>query len=214
MLRVVTDACDAAGVGLIQALLEDEADPRCASLAAAGFRRIATLEYLGRSLPSGSESLRSDGAELRFESLSEAGYERLKRVVQQTYEESLDCPGLGEARRLDDVLTGYRATGSYDPENWLVAADAQGDVGVLILAEHPASDQAELVYMGLSRRGRGRGLGKALVAEAVRRAAAIGAEHLMVAVDRANTPAKRVYEAAGFVAWTQRLVLVRSAERR
>lgn len=214
LIRAAVAVCDACGVTLIQALFENESDPRFAGIEASGFRRIATLEYLGRSLPSSPDSSPDHRTpatgRLRFEPVGDSHYERLKRVVERTYVDSLDCPGLGQARRVDDVLTGYRSTGRYDPRNWLIASDGEADAGVVILAEHPDSDQAELIYMGLVPEARGKGLGRELVSEAIRVAGVLGVDHLMVAVDRENTPAKRVYETAGFVPWTQRVVYVRT----
>ena len=51
---------------------------------------------------------------------------------------------------------------------------------------------------------RGRGLGRALIDRAIAEARHRDIETLMLAVDDANTPARRVYEAVGFTATTQR----------
>jgi ribosomal-protein-alanine N-acetyltransferase len=58
---------------------------------------------------------------------------------------------------------------------------------------------AELVYLGLSVEARGRGLGRRLLLEGMREAAATGRRRLMLAVDEANAPALGLYRGLGFV---------------
>lgn len=213
LLREALRRVDACGVAMTQALLDSDDDPRVGTLARAGFQRIADLRYLGRSLRS-ADALRSDPEGVAVETYEPTQYDRLKRVLNQTYEGSLDCPAIEGRRALDDILTGYRATGRHDPRDWffVTAVDDAGeprDAGVLLLTDHAAAQQYELVYMGLARSARGRGIGHAVVGEAIRVAARRGAERLMVAVDAQNTPARKVYEKAGFAEWGQKFVYVR-----
>ena len=63
----------------------------------------------------------------------------------------------------EEVLSGYRTTGVFDPQRWLLVRQDGEDVGCLLLADHPTSSQWELVYMGLVPEVRGRGLGIELV---------------------------------------------------
>lgn len=205
-------AVDAAGVEMTQALFENADDPRVEALGRGGFRKIAELDYLGRTIP--GAAVRAAETLLSFEPHTQRGHARLKRVLRQTYVASLDCPGLDDLREVEDVLTGYRATGRYDPQHWLIASDLDGhDVGVVLVSEHPDADQAELIYMGVTHDARGRGLGARLIDQAVRVAASMGVDHLMAAVDRANTPAKRLYERAAFSRWAERHVYVRGRLR-
>lgn len=208
LVRATTAACDAAGVAMTQALFEIAGDSRTGALETAGFYKMAELRYLGRSVPSPAEPIAQ--AEFNFSTFSPTDHARLKRLLTLTYTDSLDCPGLDDLRDLEDVLIGYRSTGRYDPAHWLIVDDGEKDVGVLLMAEHPDAEQAELIYMGVTPEARGRGLGKLLIQQALATAAEMGVDHLMVAVDRENKPARRLYEGAGFAAWARRHVYVRA----
>jgi GNAT superfamily N-acetyltransferase len=137
------------------------------------------------------------------------------RIIEQTYEETLDCPDLGGQRNLSDVLAGYRATGVYRPANWFfVCADdanrqSREDVGALLLAEHPGARHIELIYMGLAKSARGRGWGKQIVRQAQWIARECGAERIVSAVDAANIPGMAVYRDAQFTEWDRRSVFLR-----
>ncbi len=208
LVAAAAAACDAAGVTMTQALFEFAGDSRTGSLESAGFYKIAELQYLGRSITPADKA--DEASEFSFEGFSPSDQARLKRLLARTYVDSLDCPGLDDLRDLDEVLAGYRATGRHDPSHWLLVREGDSDVGVLLMAEHPDADQAELIYMGVAPEARGRGLGRQILRRALATAAEMGVEHLMVAVDRRNTPARRLYEEAGFAAWAHRHVWVRA----
>ncbi|MEO0531987.1 MAG: GNAT family N-acetyltransferase [Planctomycetota bacterium] len=211
ILRSINTRCDAVGVPMTQVLFEVGDDPRIPTVVESGFEQIAELDYLGRSIGNASarEAVDEGASPLTFVEYLPSHRERLKRLVEQTYVESLDCPGLEELRDLDDVLAGYLATGQHKPEHWFFVQAKGEDIGVLLLAEHPDSDQAELVYMGITPAARGNNYGAQIVDHAITVAEAMGVDHLMVAVDRANGPARNVYDLASFAAWARRYVYVR-----
>ena len=210
LVRLLCERADAAGVLISQALFEDEHDPCAGALLACGFLKLATLDYLTRELSLADASLgEGDSAdELAFETYADTTHERFKRVIQRTYQESLDCPGLEGRRSQEEVLLGYKATGRFDPLSWFLATSEGQDVGVLLTAEHDGL-QGELIYMGLDPTARGRRWGDRLVEKAIRSAAEKGLQNLMVAVDCANEPAKGCYERFNFRAWAKRYVYVR-----
>jgi ribosomal protein S18 acetylase RimI-like enzyme len=194
---------------MTQALFEVESDPRIALVERGGYRRVAELLYLGRTAQPDSRWAATASANVSFEAY--AGAEgRLHRLIEESYVGSLDCPAIDGVRPVEETLAGYRATGQFDPESWRIAVVEGRDAGVVIVAPHDDSDQAELVYMGLAPWARGRGLGRCLVDEAMRRATFLGADLLIAAVDATNTPARRVYEAAGFATWSRRFVFIRT----
>lgn len=207
-------------------------------------RRLATLEYLTLDLDetvaaapelqpdpacvsdpavagdTAGANVTTDGLELcpidwgRPESA-----ERFTRIVEQTYRGTLDCPGLSDFRTAEQTVRGYRQAASFDPGGWFlvrgVAHEGTAtDIGVLILATHPAtvgdgglkSDSpvasrggvSELVYMGLVPAARRRGYSQSLIRAAIRRAVARGASKMLLAVDETNTPARRIYHRVGF----------------
>lgn len=214
MIRAINSLCDAATVPMTQVLCEIEDDPRIPALEAAGFASVATLDYLGRSIGTAALPAPNEAGPLDFVPYDRSQHDRLKQLIAQTYIGSLDCPGLDELRDLDDVLIGYGATGHHDPLHWLFVQEEGVDIGVLLLAEHPDADQAELIYMGVTPVARGRGHGIRIVDHALAVAQQMGVEHLMVAVDRANAPARRVYDRAVFAAWARRHVYVRARDGR
>jgi GNAT superfamily N-acetyltransferase len=84
------------------------------------------------------------------------------------------------------------------------------DIGCALMTGHPRNTQAELMYMGLVPEARGQGLGRVVVQHVKRVARTAGFRRLVVAVDRNNTPALRVYEGEGFHVWDERDVWIKT----
>ncbi len=171
-----------------------------------GFERLARLAFLTWDARSAAPNKVTPA--LRFETALTAPPEMLGDLVELSYQETLDCPALNGVRSTADVLAGYRAIGRYHPELWSIAYHGDRPVGCLILAEHPAANQCELVYMGVVTASRGQGFGLQMIAEAQRRTGALARAQLVLAVDLANTPALALYHRAGFWVWDQRDVYV------
>ena len=76
---------------------------------------------------------------------------------------------------------------------------------MLLLAEIPGRNVWEVIYLGLTPAARGCGLGRAVIERALSLARGC-VPWLELAVDVRNTPALRLYEAAGFVARSRRAV--------
>ncbi|MEM6330273.1 MAG: GNAT family N-acetyltransferase, partial [Planctomycetota bacterium] len=108
-----------------------------------------------------------------------------------------------------DVVSGYTLTGDHDPDLWFVIRRGSADVGVVLLTEHRASKQAELLYMGLVPAARGDGIGRVAVRHAQRLACERRADRLVLAVDTRNSPARAAYANAGFFPWATRVVYTR-----
>jgi mycothiol synthase len=201
-------ALDATGIRMTQVLLHDRHSPPPAVLESAGFAWLADLLYLSCEVGMRENSTQSA---LEFEPYRESQRERLVALVEKTYEATRDCAALGGKRPMDEVLDGYRATGTFHPENWLFVRSASEDVGVLLLADHRAAKHWELLYMGLVPSARGRKLGCDVVRHALRLAAAARVERMVLAVDAENFPAIKMYNETGFILWDQRTVFVRFA---
>jgi ribosomal protein S18 acetylase RimI-like enzyme len=179
-------------------------------LRTAGFEPLAELLYLvsGRDdFPRARPT-----SDLEFEPYSAAGHDRLARVVEATYEGTLDCPQLDGVRQIDDILAGYRSTGVFAPSRWLLVRNGARDVGCLLLADHPNEENWELVYMGLVPSARGNGWGKDVTRHAQWLTGQAGRARLVLAVDAANKPAIRTYLELGFRRWDRRRVLWRTFE--
>jgi ribosomal protein S18 acetylase RimI-like enzyme len=173
-------------------------------LRGAGFRPLADLVYLAcleEHFP-----LSRPTSPLEFEAYSPANHDRMARVVEATYVETLDCPALNGVRRIDDVLAGYRSTGEFVPDRWLLVVHQGEDVGCLLLADHPEQGHSELVYMGLVPTARGNGWGREITRHAQWLARRLGRRRLVLAVDESNLPAIRVYSILGFHSWNRKRV--------
>lgn len=192
------------GSSMAQALFTTPDDPRIAALESVGFQPLTALEYLiAVPRPAPLEGA-PHGFELEPYRASERS--RLAAVIEATYVETHDCPQLDGAREIDDVITGYQATGAFDPARWFFACRDGRDVGVLLLTEYEDTCQWELVYMGVVPDARHQGIGKALVNHALGVAHDAGVESLLLAVDAANRDAVRLYRRCGFRVWNRRFV--------
>jgi ribosomal-protein-alanine N-acetyltransferase len=61
-----------------------------------------------------------------------------------------------------------------------------------------AADEAEILSVAVADARRGRGIGRALLTEHMRRLAGLGVRALFLEVDEDNAPARRLYARAGF----------------
>lgn len=183
----------AAMVTHAQCLLDplESIDP--SPLVRAGFRRVTALHFYCRiGMPSPPADDR-----MRMVPFAEAGADLAVETILATYDGSLDCPELDGVRSADDVRAGYAA--AFDGSaGWLASLGGE-PVGVGILL--PDERGVELAYLGLVPAARGRGLGGVLLNQAL--ALADGAD-VRLSVDARNTPARRLYERAGFEPTFQR----------
>lgn len=210
LLAAVCDQIASEGVRLAQAALPTTASTDAERFMAQGFTHVADLMYLvcdAASFPSAPPKI-----PFHLDPCiagDEAWLARLMRLIEHTYQQTCDCPELNGVRDPADVLEGYRQTGVFAPERWLIATDGSQDVGCLLLADHPAEEQWELVYMGVTPAARGRGLGLVLTRHAQWLTAQTGRLRLVLAVDARNQPALAVYEAAGLEPFDRRRVLLK-----
>jgi ribosomal protein S18 acetylase RimI-like enzyme len=196
---------------LVQALVQPADGQGRARLLRGGFVQAAELSYLVSPRP--SQTAAAPSGVLEFEPYNADQESRLAALIGATYDGTLDCPLLNGLRSLPDVLAGYRTVGAYRPEDWQFVRRSGHDVGCLLLAEHPAADHTELIYMGLVPAARGCGLGREITLRALYLAARRG-QSLVLAVDAANTPACALYAGAGLVEWDRRAVLLRAWNER
>lgn len=201
-------ACDeqlaGRGVCMAHVLMESARPADDRVLRAGGYHPLADLLYLGCGEDVFPQS-RPDGP-LEFEPHSEVNRDRFARLVEATYDQTLDCPRLNHVRRTEDVLEGYRQTGVLDPGRWLIVRHQDEDVGCLIVTDHPDHGTCELIYMGLTVPARGHGWGKHIARYAQWLTGIAGRPRLVLAVDAANQPAIEMYAAVGFEAWERRVV--------
>jgi len=207
----------AAGVRIAQALLECDETKQGRALDHAGFDRVGDLLYMvspTHRFPSAPPTDLSPGAAgLEFVPYSSETRTRLRRVVEATYRETLDCPRLDGVREIHDVLAGYRSDGEFDPRRWLIVRGKGADIGCLLLTDYPETEHWELVYMGLIPEVRGQRLGIEVVRYAQWLTRQAGRLRLILAVDAENVPAINVYLEAGFDVWERRSVFLKIFDR-
>lgn len=214
---------------LAQSLLEPERTLDIEACERGGMSRIATLDYLERALPrtgvpaaeagpagwtiepaAADDALRAHDAA----ALPASVHQELARVLEASYIDTLDCPGLAGMRATDDVLDGHFSLGARR-RIWLVARREGRALGTVLVngpVEHsgaPAGDGAELVYLGLAPEARGKGVARALLSAAIRECAAARLRTLSLAVDARNGPARALYASFGFTRTSSRAALVR-----
>jgi mycothiol synthase len=207
LVRAALDDLRVRGFRIAQALLDDSA-PRHGGtdLAGGGMPRVTELVYLERSttVPLAVAAGLPPIAWRGFGPATEAEF---RAVLQETYIDSLDMPELEGIRSLDDIIAGHRAAGRFVAERWRVGrVEGEPDAAaVLLLSELPDRDAWEVAYLGLTPAARGRGLGRAVLAEGLALASA-HVPRLELAVDLRNRPANRLYQAAQFVPFDRRVV--------
>ncbi len=209
----------AGGAAIVQSLLDSGQEYEQQALEAGGLHRLARLVYLQKTLPSVREVPRAwatnarlidgvDPATVEVVSYETDTHELFSAAVLESYEGTLDCPGLLGRRSAEDILAGHRATGIFKPEWWRVVTVAGRPAGVLMLAGVYDDDAFELVYLGVSPAFRRKGLARRLLDEAVAMAVPAGGRKLLLAVDDQNDPAVRLYRQAGFRTLGTKLAMV------
>lgn len=205
-----------------------------------GFRWVADLEYMTKSLQSAAEKTSRHDIKpprLRLSPMdwnNESALTMFTDLVEQTYVETLDCPVLLDYRSAEQTIAGYQSNASFAPECWFTVwptTPMENDdkpIGVAILARHnakrnntnPSSESGndavssnevvELVYMGLVPSVRGQRLGIDLIRSVIAIAEGFDASRLILAVDQQNDFASDLYRAFGLQPMLEESVWVKS----
>lgn len=227
--RAVIAACEGCRreADLAQALVDPSLPLDVESFEAGGLRRMAILDYLERPLPrSGTLALPDipagwtiepvaprailDGADP--EALGAERRAELIALLESTYVDTMDCPGLAGMRATSDVLDGHFGSGARR-RHWFIARENGTARGVCLLNTSPGTpnegSSAELAYFGVAPAARGRGIARAMLAVGLHACSAARIASVTLAVDSRNTPAKKLYESNGFRKTISRIALVK-----
>jgi ribosomal protein S18 acetylase RimI-like enzyme len=131
-----------------------------------------------------------------------------ERAILSSYEGTLDCPGLLGLRQIGDVIAGHMASACFVPELWFALVEQGEARAVMLLNVIPQRNAVELTYLGVGVAWRGRGYGRMLLEHGFYAAKRYGAGQVLLAVDRSNTPALRLYERMGFSGDMRKLALI------
>lgn len=210
LIDAAIDGLQSTDIVLAQALLDPGASEEHEIFEAGGFSRLASLDYLERPIPRFQSikfpKLQDD---VSIEPWDPRNRDEMISILDRSYQETLDCPGLTGLRRTEDILEGHIASGIFTPEWWhLLRVDGRTE-GVLLF--NRASDKAtiELVYLGISRDIRGRGFGRVLLSHGLAALDGESGRAIVLAVDRNNAPAVRLYRRSGFRVAVKRVAFVR-----
>jgi mycothiol synthase len=195
------------GIQIAQALV-DEAAPRRegADLARGGLPWVTDLVYLERpTFPPLQVGLNCPS--FHWERYAPETEQDFQKVLRATYAGSLDMPELEGVRSLDDIIASHQEGSRFNPERWQIGwlPGEPASAAILLLSELPDHKAWEVTYLGLTPPARGRGLGQSALAHALNLASPF-TPRLELAVDARNTPAQRLYRAAGFVPFDRRAV--------
>ena len=202
-IAAATDDALSDGLSLVQSIPPEGAEADVAVLVDAGFRLLAELQYMRRDLTGKPEPHLPQREEVTVESFGEYSQEELAAVIQATYQDSLDCPGLAELREMDDVLEGYRATGIFNPSTWWLVR-WEGQAAGCVLVNQSISGEAQMVYLGVIPAFRGRGLARWMTAAVMQACWQEGLTAMTLAVDCRNATAARAYRDAGLTICRER----------
>lgn len=195
-----------------QIMLEpDVAGQVRSALTRAGFGPLADLHYMQRNAYDPSPIQVVEGTAWR--TLEDTTEEAYAEVIRRTYVDSRDCPGLTGVRSMRDVLDSHRGAGLFDARGWYLLEHMAEPAGVLITARTAMRAGLEVVYVGLVREARGKGLGRICMHRAIQRARDLALPQVTLAVDAANDSACRLYTAMGFAMYAAKSVWFRVFRR-
>jgi mycothiol synthase len=209
--RLVEEVCRRAaaeGIELAQVLLDDLHEKAYPLIEACGFSRLAELLYLQSAVP---RNFRRPNlpAGWRLDNYGPSTHLLFGRTILASYQQSFDCPRLNGMRQIDEIISGHRATGEFDPRLWFLVREGEENLGVLLLSPVAAADTVELVYLGVPPLHRGRRVGDLLVRQATAMVSESKYTRLSLAVDAGNLPALKVYWRHGFQAIGRKVAMLR-----
>jgi mycothiol synthase len=207
LLQRAADWLRSRNVKVAQALLSPEESTRADALPRNGFAHVTHLWFLRHDLAPIPQLLNPPFS-LEYRSYAPSDASLFHQTLQRTYENTLDCPELNNARSVEEVVAGHRGPERFNPELWRLAL-ADGDpVGVLLLADWHETGDWETSYVGVVPEARRRGFGRELMHKALAEARAAAAFYLTLSVDARNRPAWDLYQSLGFEPFDRREVFL------
>ncbi|MCH2162591.1 MAG: hypothetical protein MK085_12055, partial [Phycisphaerales bacterium] len=105
LIRTASRNLAEAEVAMAQALLDPGSTDEHRIFEAGGFKKLASLDYLERPIPR-FRSLRPDPlpSGITIETWDPRNRQEMLALLERSYQETLDCPGLTGLRRTEDIL--------------------------------------------------------------------------------------------------------------
>lgn len=216
LMREICHTIDHGSARLSQCLLALDDDAETAILSRHGFERATDMFFLARAISSAdaTDADRNDGlTRIDVEPYRPENAERFARLIESTYQGSLDCTYLNGIRSGSEAIVSHKLSGKFDPARWGLYSVDGVDAGVMLLNDHPDQDAVELVYLGVSPTARGRGLGRRMLRQGLADSALRGQAVIFLAVDCENRFANSLYSEFEFAELARRRVLLRRPPR-
>lgn len=207
LLIHVRRAQDCEQIRLIQMLLEPIQVLEAQTLRDAGFQTLAQLVYMQRRIDEVGRPLQLN-ADQQLIHWSQVNRPLFAQTILASYEDTQDCPGLLGLRSIDDILDGHQAAGVFDPAMWSVLCEGGEPIAVMLLANLPQRQAVELVYLGVVKSCRKRGLAGRLLNHALAQARQRQACWLMLAVDEHNVAAMTLYKQRRFQTTARKTAMI------
>jgi ribosomal protein S18 acetylase RimI-like enzyme len=207
LLQFATAWLKETGVKIVQALLLPKEVALGIPLLRNGFVHITRLRYLRHKLESPQARFERP-ANLELFPQTEVAPAVFQQTLLRSYEGTQDCPEINGVRTIEEILAGHRAQGQYDPEKWWLAQEDGTPVGVLLVVEVSEWHSWEIAYVGVVPEARARGIGTAIMLEALHRARTGKRLQLTLSVDQRNAPACHLYRKIGFTQYDAREVFL------
>ena len=214
LLAGLCEDFDRSDAWIAQGLISPEQGDEASVLSSSGFPVLTDLLFMGYSCP--HEFPVQAGQEFwQHETWSDSRANLFSAIIESTYEETRDCPELNGLRTGRHALTSHSLSGCFDPELWRLYSHGKHPAGIALINPHPDGPDVssrsvwEIVYIGVARAFRNRGLGRQMLSDLLASACAGGAAEVILGVDIRNEPAIRLYEQFGFQKFDRRQVHVR-----
>ncbi len=207
LIRKITgDAIKAGKLYFVQSLQESENHSDIEMVQRGGYEKLAELIYMERPLEDADRDSPDANViqELTWKSYGQFDDKLLGSIITQTYEGSMDCPGISGLRDLKSVIAGHKASGRFVPQAWSMAYIGNEPVGCILVNDFPGC--GDVTYMGVVSAHRGKALSQILLGHAFKLACQRGLRSMTLAVDAANLHAISTYTECGFVEKGRRLV--------
>jgi ribosomal protein S18 acetylase RimI-like enzyme len=194
------------GVKVCQAFALKSEIRDMAPLERCGFHHTTQLVLMRRDFSPFGPSIAEPSQPLSFIADSSPFSPEFKAALLATHRETCDCPELHAPRTPAEILTGFDSSSG---NAYLVWRGGEC-VGVVLVEVEDNADMAELTYLGVVPEARRSGLGGELLKFALTAASRAKVEVMALSVDARNSPAMKLYERHGFVAYDRREVWLAS----
>ena len=145
-------------------MLADHQRSLGAGLERAGFTHVTDLWYLRHDLGSIPSP---PPATITYQTYAECDADLFQHTLLQTYEETLDCPEVNGVRDIHEVIAGHLSQGAHDAKLWWLAWQNRMPMGVVLLTPMPDWGDWDLIYLGVVKEARGRGIGREMTLRAL-----------------------------------------------